>query len=157
MIEVNIKPTNINMRIVFQRVQKAEVRVVNEVTGKIDHGALIFLGVAKDDTVENADYLIDKITQLRVFEDGQGKMNLSATDVKASFLVVSQFTLYGDCRKGRRPSFDKAADPAKAEELYEYFVDKLKEKGFSVETGRFAAMMDVELINDGPVTFVLEK
>ena len=118
---------------------------------------LVLLGVSKKDTAQDADYLVDKISQLRMFEDGQGKMNLSANDVKGEFLVVSQFTLCGNCDKGRRPSFDDAAPAEKAEELYEYFVEQLRKKDFKVETGVFAAMMEVSLVNDGPVTFIIEK
>jgi len=145
------------MRLVIQRVSEAYVKVGSKIVGQIGKGSLILLGVAQGDTQKEADYLINKVAQLRMFEDKDGKMNLSSEDVKASFLVVSQFTLLGDCRKGRRPSFDKAAEPKKAEELYEYFVDQLKQKGFNVETGEFAAMMDVGLVNDGPVTFILDS
>jgi D-tyrosyl-tRNA(Tyr) deacylase len=125
--------------------------------GKIGRGVLILLGVSKSDAKEDADYLAQKITQLRMFEDQNGKMNISAVDAGAEMLVVSQFTLYGDCRKGRRPSFDEAADPAKGEELYDYFVAALRKQNAKVETGRFQAMMDVSLINDGPVTFILDS
>jgi D-tyrosyl-tRNA(Tyr) deacylase len=115
------------------------------------------LGVAQEDTAVQADWLINKIVELRIFEDKAGKMNLSALEYKAEFLVVSQFTLYGSCDKGRRPSFDEAADPQKAEELYNYFVEGLKKHQVVVATGRFRAMMDVSLVNDGPVTFILES
>ena len=145
------------MRLVIQRVKESEVKVDDARVGAIGRGLLIFLGVAKTDTAEDADYLVKKVAELRIFEDKDGKMNLSAQEAGAQFLVVSQFTLLGDCRKGRRPSFDAAADPQKGEELYEYFVQKLRQSGSKVETGRFRAMMDVSLINDGPVTFILES
>jgi D-aminoacyl-tRNA deacylase len=143
------------MRLVIQRVKEAKVTVDSQVVGQIKTGMLVFLGVSHHDSQAQADWLVKKIVELRIFEDQEGKMNLSAIDVKSSFLVVSQFTLYGNCDKGRRPSFDEAAEPQKAEELYNYFVESLKKQA-PVETGRFRAMMDVSLINDGPVTFVLE-
>jgi len=118
---------------------------------------LVFLGIACDDSTTSADYLIKKITELRIFEDVQGKMNLSAQELNAHFLVVSQFTLYGNCDKGRRPSFDEAADPIKGEKLYNYFVTRLKDTKAVVETGKFRAMMEVSLINDGPVTFIIDS
>ena len=145
------------MKIVLQRVKEAEVTVDAGQVGKIGLGLLVFLGVGKDDTAADVDFLVDKVSQLRIFEDSDGKMNLSAAEAKAEFLVVSQFTLLGDCDKGRRPSFDKAAEPKKAEELYNLFVERLRHKSFKVETGVFRAMMDVGLINDGPVTFILES
>jgi len=156
------------MRLVIQRVKEAQVTVEGKCVGKIDKGLLVFLGVAKTDTAADADYLVEKISQLRVFEDnqarlpgdspgGQGKMNCSAVEVGGEFLVVSQFTLLGNCEKGRRPSFDAAAEPKMGEELYELFVKRLREKKFKVETGQFRAMMDVSLVNDGPVTFILES
>lgn len=145
------------MRIVLQRVSEASVSVERKTVGRIAAGMLVLLGVGKSDEEADADRLVEKISELRIFEDSQGKMNLSALDVKAEFLIVSQFTLYGDCRKGRRPSFDAAADPVKGEALYEFFVDKLRKKNFKVETGRFRAMMDVSLVNDGPVTFVIDS
>ncbi len=145
------------MKIVIQRVSRAEVRVSDEVVGSIGRGAVILLGIAKGDTRQHADELVEKVLNLRMFDDAAGKMNLSSVDTRADFLVVSQFTLYGNCDKGRRPSFDDAADPTLAEELYTYFVDKLKQSSLKIETGRFRAMMHVELINDGPVTFILEK
>ncbi len=156
---VNLTGANYNlfMRLVLQRVKKASVVVGQEITGAIDRGLLIFLGVAKDDTVLDADALVQKVVELRVFDDAQGKMNLSAADVKASFLVVSQFTLLGNCQKGRRPSFDDAADPLTAEKLYDHFVQGLKKHPFSVATGRFRAMMEVSLINDGPVTLMIDS
>lgn len=145
------------MRLVIQRVQHAHVDVDGETIGKIGLGMLVLLGVAKDDTKEKALSLVNKLSELRIFEDAGGKMNLSAADVKGEFLVVSQFTLYGDCAQGRRPSFDQAASPLLAEELYNYFVEQLRLKSFNVETGQFRAMMDVHLVNDGPVTFILEN
>ena len=145
------------MKVVLQKVSQAQVCVGGQVVGQIDNGILIFLGIGKEDTQDDADYLVQKITQLRIFEDDEGKMNLSSFDVQAEALVVSQFTLYGDCRKGRRPSFDKAADPKKGEELYNYFVAVLRGKNIKVETGTFQAMMEVKLVNDGPVTFILES
>ena len=145
------------MKAVVQRVSQAEVRVKGELVGRIGHGMLIFIGIGKDDVKEAADYLVQKITQLRIFEDSEGKLNLSSFESGAEILVVSQFTLYGDCRKGRRPSFDLAADPQKGEELYNYFVQELRQQNIKVETGKFRAMMEVSLVNDGPVTFILES
>ena len=145
------------MKIVLQRVKKAQVDVDGKTVGSIGQGLLIFLGIGKEDSKDHADTLVKKVLELRIFEDTEGKMNFSAQDVNARFLVVSQFTLYGDCEKGRRPSFDKAADPKKGEELYNYFVEKLRQQNVHVETGQFRAMMDVALVNDGPVTFVLEN
>jgi D-tyrosyl-tRNA(Tyr) deacylase len=145
------------LRAIVQRVKEARVEVEGEVVGRIGEGVLVLLGAGKDDTEEDAQYLAEKILTLRIFEDSEGKMNLSVTDTGGSVLVVSQFTLYGDCRKGRRPSFDKAARPEDAERLYELFVDELKERGAKVETGRFRAMMDVHLVNSGPVTLMLDS
>ena len=145
------------MRLVLQRVKHAQVNIGAQVIGRISQGLLIFLAVAKEDANNDADSLVQKVFELRVFEDTQGKMNLSAIDVQAEILVVSQFTLLGDCRKGRRPSFDQAAEPSKAEELYNYFIQQLRQRNLKVETGQFRAMMDVELVNDGPVTFLLES
>jgi D-tyrosyl-tRNA(Tyr) deacylase len=125
--------------------------------GSIGPGLLIFLGVGQDDSEKDCDYLADKITNLRIFPDSEGLMNLSLMDTGGAALVVSQFTLWGDCRKGRRPSFTKAANPAIARRLYEHFVGHLKEKGLNVATGRFQEMMDVHLINDGPVTLMLDS
>jgi D-tyrosyl-tRNA(Tyr) deacylase len=145
------------MRIVIQRVTQAKVVVAGQTVGSILYGLLVFIGVHKDDSSSDADFLAQKLLQLRIFEDDQGKMNLSAVEKRAELLIVSQFTLYGDCAKGRRPSFDEAAEPKKAEELYNYFVEQLKKSQLKVETGQFRAMMDVHLVNDGPVTFILES
>ena len=145
------------MRTVIQRVKEAQVKVAGQTIGKIAQGILIFLGVARDDSPACADYLIKKITELRIFEDAQGKMNVPAQEAGAQFLVISQFTLYGNCDKGRRPSFDQAAAPDKGEKLYNYFVTQLKATKAVVETGQFRAMMDVSLINDGPVTFIIDS
>ncbi|HXD85838.1 MAG TPA: D-aminoacyl-tRNA deacylase [Urbifossiella sp.] len=144
------------MRTVLQRVRRAKVAVDGEVTGEIGIGWLVLLGIAPNDTQKEIDGLAEKIVNLRAFADDAGKMNRSVQDVGGSVLVVSQFTLYGDCSKGRRPSFITAAPPAVAEPLYEAFVMALKALGIPVATGRFAADMQVELVNDGPVTFVLE-
>jgi len=145
------------MRAVVQRVKQSSVSVGREVIAEIDKGLLVLLGVAGPDRREDADYLADKIINLRIFEDQNGKMNRSLLDIGGQMLVVSQFTLLADCRKGRRPSFINAAEPERADELYGYFVEKVSEKGISVKTGRFRAMMAVALINDGPVTIVLES
>ncbi len=145
------------MRAVLQRVRQAKVTVAAEVTGEIAHGWLVLLGVGPTDTRKSVDWLAEKVANLRAFDDTDGKMNLSVQDVSGSILVVSQFTLYGDCSKGRRPSFIGAAQPAIAEPLYEAFVTALKMLGVPVATGRFAADMQVALVNDGPVTFVLDS
>ena len=145
------------MRAIIQRVKEARVEVDGEVVGRIGEGVLVLLGAGKDDTEVDAEYLAEKIMTLRIFEDSEGKMNLSVTETGGSVLVVSQFTLYGDCRKGRRPSFDKAAPPDAAERLYELFVGELRERGANVETGRFRATMDVHLVNSGPVTLMLDS
>ena len=145
------------MRAVVQRVKESSVKVDNETIGRIGQGLLVLLGVAKGDTPSDADYLANKIVNLRIFEDDDTKMNRSLLSIGGKMLVVSQFTLLGDCRKGRRPSFVAAAGPQKALELYENFVQQVRRLGISVETGRFQAMMEVALINDGPVTLVLES
>ena len=145
------------MRAVVQRVKKSSVKTGNEIIGRIDKGLLVLLGVAKEDTSTDADYLANKIVNLRIFEDDDGKMNRSLIETGGKMLVVSQFTLLADCRKGRRPSFVASAEPALAKELYEYFVKQSRRLGITVETGRFQAMMEVALINDGPVTLILES
>lgn len=145
------------MRAVIQRVKEAWVEIEGEAVGRIGEGVLVLLGAGKDDTEEDVRYLAEKILALRIFEDTEGKMNLSVTETGGEVLVVSQFTLYGDCRKGRRPSFDKAAPPEIAERLYELFVSELSGRGVKVETGRFRAMMDVHLVNSGPVTLMLDS
>ncbi len=145
------------MRAVIQRVNYSKVEVEGKVLGEIGEGLLILLGISSGDKKEDADYLADKIATLRIFRDENDKLNLSLLDIKGSVLVVSQFTLYGDCRKGRRPSFTSAASPQKAEELYKYFIEKLKTLEIPVEEGEFGAMMKVHLINDGPVTFILDS
>lgn len=141
----------------MQRVSRCRVQVGGEVVGQIGHGLLVLLGVGKADDQSAADYLVDKILGLRIFEDDQEKMNLSIQDKSGEMLVVSQFTLFGDVRRGRRPSFDGAARPDEAKRLYEYFVSKVREAGVRCETGRFQAMMDVELVNRGPVTILLDS
>lgn len=145
------------MRAVLQRVARAQVSVDGEVVGKIGTGWLVLLGIGVGDTVADAQWLAEKVAQLRAFPDEQGKMNRSVQDVGGSILVVSQFTLYGDCRKGRRPSFSAAAAPEVARPLYEAFVEAVQAQGIPVATGQFAATMDVELVNSGPVTFILES
>lgn len=144
------------MKGLIQRVKKASVRIDNQLYSQINEGILIFLGIEKGDEKSNADKLAEKLVKLRIFEDENEKMNKSVQDINGSILVVSQFTLAGDCKKGTRPSFDKAELPQKANELYEYFISKLKSMNIPTQTGSFGAMMDVELINDGPVTFMLE-
>ncbi len=145
------------MKALIQRVKRASVTIGGELYSKIDKGLLVFLGVEKEDTVENCEKLSQKVLNLRIFEDENDKMNLSVNDVNGEILVVSQFTLCGDCKKGTRPSFDKAAHPDIAVKLYEDFVGKIRASGLKTETGKFRAMMDVELVNDGPVTFMVEK
>lgn len=146
------------MRLLVQRVSKANVKVDNKIIGKIDKGFLVFLGITHKDEEEIADYLVKKLLNLRVFEDENGKMNLSLKDVEGQLLIIPQFTLYADTKKsGNRPSFTDAAKPEHAEKLYEYFIKKCKEERVDVQTGKFGADMKVELINDGPVTIMLEK
>ena len=145
------------MRAVVQRVSRARVLVGEEVVGEIGRGLVVLLGVARSDTAEQATWLADKVVSLRIFQDAQENMNLGLGDVGGAVLVVSQFTLYGDCRKGRRPSFVDAAPPEIAIPLYEAFVNAIKANGIPTATGRFGAMMRVELVNDGPVTLIVES
>lgn len=145
------------MKALIQRVKRASVAIEGELFSAINSGILVFLGVEKGDEKENAEKLAQKIVNLRIFEDENEKMNLSLKDVNGEMLVVSQFTLCGDCKKGTRPSFDKAANPDLAVDLYEYFIKCIDDNNIPVKTGKFRAMMDVELINDGPVTFWVEK
>ena len=145
------------MRAVIQRVKSASVTVEGEVVSEIRVGLLVFLGVAQEDTPADVEYMASKIANLRIFEDDEGRMNLSILDIGGEALVVSQFTLYGDCRKGRRPSFIHAARPEKADPLYQAFMDEISRLGVPVKAGIFQAMMDVELINDGPVTMMLDS
>jgi D-tyrosyl-tRNA(Tyr) deacylase len=145
------------MRAVVQRVSRAQVAVQGEVTGRINRGIVVLLAVGNADGESDADYLADKIVGLRIFEDESGKMNLAVSDIRGEVLVVSQFTLYGDVRRGKRPSYDQAAPPQQARELYEYFVERIRATGLVCETGRFQETMQVELVNDGPVTIILDS
>ena len=145
------------MKAVIQRVQSSSVSVDGDIIAGIGRGLMVLLGVSREDQSSDADYLAEKIVHLRIFEDDQGKMNRSLLDTGGEMLVVSQFTLLGDCRKGRRPSFISAAPPESADRLYEYFVEQVRNKDVRVQTGRFQAMMAVSLINDGPVTLILES
>ncbi len=145
------------MRAVIQRVLRGSVKVEGKIIGQIGAGLVILLGIGQDDGAEDIKYLAEKIVNLRIFEDDDGKMNLSALDQRLELLVISQFTLYGDCRKGRRPSFSEAAPPKDAEKIYENFVEEIERYGLKVETGEFQAMMDVELVNTGPVTMLLDS
>ena len=145
------------MRAVIQRVKSAQVCVEDRVTGKIGKGLLVLLGVGKGDGESDLFFLSSKIPELRIFEDSSGKLNLSVKEIGGEMMIVSQFTLYGDCRKGRRPSFTEAEEPAIARSLYEQFVSKLREQGVPVQTGEFQAKMEVHLINDGPVTLLLDS
>ncbi len=145
------------MRAVVQRVKAAKVDVEGRTVGEIDHGLLVLLGVGEDDSEKDCEYLANKIAHLRIFSDDQGLMNLSVVEIEGAVLVVSQFTLWGDCRKGRRPSFTRAARPEKARALYEHFVGILRGKGLRIATGEFQEMMDVHLVNDGPVTLILDS
>ena len=145
------------MRAVVQRVSRARVTVGDDIVGEIGRGLLVLLGVGHEDGEDDADYLAEKIMGLRVFEDDSGKMNRAVGEAEGSVLVVSQFTLYGDVRRGKRPSFDAAAPPEKARTLYEYFVDRVRASGLRCETGKFQEMMQVELVNDGPVTILLDS
>ena len=145
------------MRAVVQLVSQAEVKVKNQLIGKIGRGIVVLLGVGKNDTEKDVSWLADKIIHLRIFADAAGKMNLSLKDIAGEILVVSQFTLYGDCRKGRRPSYSKAAEPEKANNLYEAFINSIRQNNITVASGRFQAMMEVSLTNDGPVTLLLDS
>lgn len=145
------------MRAVVQRVSYGKVTVEGETTGEIQKGIVVLLGVCHDDTDADIKYLAEKIINLRIFEDGNGKMNISLKDVEGQMLIISQFTLYGDCRRGKRPSYDKAARPEAAEGMYERFVDVCRGYGIKIETGRFQAMMSVEICNEGPVTILLDS
>ena len=145
------------MRAVVQRVSRARVTVGDDIAGEIGRGLLVLLGVGHEDSEDDADYLAEKIAGLRVFEDDSGKMNRAVGEVEGSVLVVSQFTLYGDVRRGKRPSFDAAAPPEKARTLYEYFVDRVRASGLRCETGKFQEVMQVEVVNDGPVTILLDS
>lgn len=145
------------MRAAVQRVSRAKVTITGEVTGEIGQGLLVLLGVGREDSELSAEYLAEKIVGLRIFEDDDGKMNRSVVEAGGAVLVVSQFTLYGDVRKGKRPSFDDAAPPQRARELYEYLVQKIRSAGLQCETGRFQEMMSVELVNEGPVTILIDS
>lgn len=145
------------MKALIQRVKQASVTIDNKLYSSISTGLLIFLGVVKGDNEGNADKLCEKLAKLRIFEDENGKMNKSLLDIQGEALIVSQFTLCGDCSKGTRPSFDKSENPQRANELYEYFIEQMKKNNISCKTGKFGAMMDIALINDGPVTFLVEK
>jgi len=145
------------MRAVVQRVKKGSVEIEEKEIGKIEKGLVILLGVGQNDTEKDAEYLAEKIVNLRIFEDKEGKMNLSVKDINGQILIISQFTLYGDCKKGRRPSFISAALPDKAVKLYDYFVKSIKNYGLKIETGEFQAMMLVKIYNDGPVTILLDS
>ena len=145
------------MRVVLQRVSSASVKIDGVITGEIGPGLVLLLGIAKDDAPEDVEYVVNKCTGLRIFGDDQGKMNRSLHDVGGEVLAISQFTLFGDTRKGRRPSFESAAPPEKAEPLYELAVERLRERGIRVATGRFGAYMEVSLVNDGPVTLTVES
>jgi len=145
------------MRAVVQRVSRARVVVAGQTVGDIRNGLLVLLGVASDDSESDAEYLAEKICTLRIFEDAEGKMNLDVSQTVGAVLAVSQFTLYGDVRRGRRPSFDAAARPERARELYEFFVERVRQRGLRCETGQFQAEMQVELVNQGPVTILLDS
>lgn len=144
------------MKVLIQRVKSASVRIDGKIFSSIEQGILSLVGIEKGDTESQVDKLASKIVNLRIFSDEQGKMNKSLLDINRQMLIVSQFTLCGDCKKGTRPSFDKSEEPKRAEELYELFIKKVSNTGIKTATGKFAAMMDVELVNDGPVTFMLE-
>jgi D-tyrosyl-tRNA(Tyr) deacylase len=145
------------MRTVIQVCEKASVEVDGKVHGMIDEGMLVYLGVSEDDSIADADYIIDKLQNIRIFKDSQGKTNLNIAQAGGEFLIISQFTLFGDLRKGRRPSYNKAAEPQKAEELYLYVIEQLRKKGYHVENGCFGSYMHVDYINLGPETFLLDS
>jgi D-tyrosyl-tRNA(Tyr) deacylase len=145
------------MRAVIQRVKSAQVIVNEKIIGSIGFGLLVLLGISREDNYDDADYLVEKTVNLRIFDDQDGKMNRSLLDVGGEMLIVSQFTLIADCRKGRRPSFTAAAEPAEAKNLYQYFIERLKEKGITVAIGEFQALMEVGLINNGPVTILMDS
>ncbi|WP_332694260.1 D-aminoacyl-tRNA deacylase [Halalkalibacter lacteus] len=145
------------MRVVLQRTKESSVRVNGETVGQIDAGLTLLVGITHEDTIEDVEYVADKVVNLRIFEDEGGKMNHSLKDVNGQILSISQFTLYGDCKKGRRPNFMNAAKPELAKERYDQFNDVLRTKGIDVQTGVFGAMMDVSLVNDGPVTLIVER
>jgi len=145
------------MRAVSQRVKSAQVIVNEKIIGSIGFGLLVLLGISREDNCDDADYLVEKTINLRIFDDQDGKMNRSLLDVGGEMLIVSQFTLSADCRKGRRPSFTAAAEPAEAKKLYQYFIERVKEKGITVATGEFQALMEVGLINNGPVTILMDS
>jgi len=145
------------MRTVIQRVSRASVHIDGKITGKIGYGMLVLLGIQAEDTTRDLQWLVDKIIHLRIFEDNMGKMNTSLKDIRGEMLIVSQFTLYGDCRKGRRPGYSKAAPPEFAESIYHQFIEEVKNRNIKVATGTFRATMKVELVNDGPVTLILDS
>lgn len=145
------------MRVLIQRVKKGRVEIKNRVVGSVGQGLLVFLGIAKGDTESDCEYLFEKVINLRLFEDENRKMNKSVLENKGDILVVSQFTLYADCQKGRRPGFDQAMPPQEAHRLYQYFIDGISSYGLKVESGEFQATMQVHLVNDGPVTLLLES
>lgn len=145
------------MRAVIQRVSKASVQVSTKEIGTISHGLVVFLGIHRDDSPETISWMADKVINLRIFADGEGKMNRSLADIGAEMLIVSQFTLYGDCRKGRRPGYSNAAPPALAKPLYNEFIDQVKRHGIKTAAGKFQSMMQVSLINDGPVTLLVDS
>lgn len=145
------------MRAVIQRVKSAQVIVNEKIIGSIGFGLLVLLGISREDNCDDADYLVEKTINLRIFDEQDGKMNRSLLDVGGEMLIVSQFTLIADCRKGRRPSFTAAAEPAEAKKLYQYFIERVKEKGITVATGEFQALMEVGLINNGPVTILMDS
>lgn len=145
------------MKIVLQRVKQAAVEVQGKIAGEIERGICLLVGIEKGDSEDDAQYLAKKVVELRIFPDEEGKMNKSLSEIRGGVLAVSQFTLAGSTKKGRRPSFDRAELPERAEQLFRYFVDLIRQKGIKIETGVFGSLMDVSMVNDGPVTFILEK